>query len=124
MKKSTEYFQNTWISGNFPLKTWNHYENKGPRTNYALEGWQGRINRFAMKQHLNIFEFIELIKSEENASEFLITQLQTRGAPAKRRKTYRKVDKKLDHLKEKFQNNKTGMYDYLKAVGYLFAQWG
>ena len=35
-----------------------------------------------------------------------------------------KLTKKLDHLKEKFQNIKIGMCDYLKAVGYLFAQWG
>ena len=55
VKKSTEYFQNTWISGIFPLKTWNHYENIGPRTNNALGGWHGRINRFAVKPHPNIF---------------------------------------------------------------------
>ena len=79
---------------------------------------------YVKKPHPNIFEFTELIKSEESASEVLITQLRTGGVLAKRRNAYRKVDKKLDRLKEKFQNNKNGMCDYLKAVGYLFAQWG
>ena len=74
------------------------------------------------KWHPNIFEFTELIKSEESASEALITQLRTGGVPAKRCKTYRKVDSKLDRLQEKLQNNRIRMCDYLKAVGYLFAQ--
>ena len=26
------YFERTWISGVFPLKIWNHYDNAGPRT--------------------------------------------------------------------------------------------
>lgn len=71
----------------------------------------GRSIIFAMKSHPNIFESTEIIKSEESSSEVLIIQLWTRGALAERCKTYRKVDKKLDGLKEKFQNNKIEMCD-------------
>ena len=45
----------------FPIKLWNHYEHDGPRSNNALEGWHGRLNRLAMKPRTNLLEAIEKV---------------------------------------------------------------
>ncbi len=38
-----EYFQGTWIDGNYPLCMWNVYSLDGPRTNNNAEGWHSKI---------------------------------------------------------------------------------
>ena len=33
------YFEERWLNGPYPLKTWNYYQMKGPKTNNHVEGW-------------------------------------------------------------------------------------
>jgi len=43
-----EYFERTWVSGDFSASLWTHYDNVGPRTTNVAEGWHNRLNsRFA-----------------------------------------------------------------------------
>ena len=41
----------------------------GPRTNNNLEGWHSRVKTLAGKAHLNIFEMVELFKTEQSHME-------------------------------------------------------
>ena len=50
-----EYFHETWINGNFPLTIWNHFRSDIPRTNNNCEGYNNRLDKRAMKSHLNIY---------------------------------------------------------------------
>lgn len=34
-----EYFNTTWMRGQYPLALWNQFGNRGPRTNNATESW-------------------------------------------------------------------------------------
>ena len=54
-----DYFEGTWLNGNFSLSHWNVHLIDGPRTNNNLEGWHSRVKTLAGKTHLNIFEIIE-----------------------------------------------------------------
>ena len=54
------YFEERWLNGHYPLKTWNYYQMEGPKTNNHVEGWHNKINRAAGKAHPNIFELVEL----------------------------------------------------------------
>ena len=58
------YFEERWLNGPYPLKTWNYYQMEGPKTNNHVEGWHNKINRAAGKAHPNIFELVELFKTE------------------------------------------------------------
>ena len=57
------YFECTWLGGQFVPAKWNMYSEEGPRTNSHLEGWHSKVKKIAGKNHLNIFEMVELFKS-------------------------------------------------------------
>ena len=44
-----DYFDTTWMDGQFKLPMWNHHANTGPRTNNHIEGWHNRLKRISRK---------------------------------------------------------------------------
>lgn len=64
-----DYFEWTWLNGNFSLNQWNVHLLDGPGTNNNLEGWHSRVKTLARKAHLNIFEMVELFKTEHSHME-------------------------------------------------------
>ena len=76
-----DYFDRTWMNGQYPIEMWNFFKYDGPRTNNHVEGYHTRLMRKAGKIHPNIFEVVELFSQEEAASLVSILQLQS-GQPA------------------------------------------
>ena len=70
-----DYFERTWLNGNFSLSQWNVHSIDGPHTNNNLKGWHSRVKTLAGKAHLNIFEMVELFKTEQSHMEASILQL-------------------------------------------------
>ena len=47
IKDFTNYVLETWImNSTYPVCVWNQYNNKGPRTNNHVEGFNSKINNF------------------------------------------------------------------------------
>ena len=44
-----QYFQNTWLDGNFPIRMWNVYSLEGPRTNNNTEEWHSKLRKLQGK---------------------------------------------------------------------------
>lgn len=90
-----DYFECTWLNGQFWLTTWNVFMEDGRRTNNNLEGW----HKITGKSHLNIFEMFELFK--QASTEFGLRQLIAGGAlrsvPPKQR-TKERTNKKIRNL--------------------------
>ena len=80
-----EYFDKTWINGNFPLTIWNHFRSDIPRTNNNCEGYNSKLAKRAVKSHLNIYELILLFKSENANKEAHLLQLEGGQKPRKSR---------------------------------------
>ena len=57
-----EYFQCTWMRGQYPRAMWNFYNYDGPCTNNCLERWHNRLKRIVKKPHQNIYEIIHVFK--------------------------------------------------------------
>ena len=76
-----QYFQNTWLDGNFPIRMWNVYSMEGPRTNNNTEGWHSKLRKLAGKAHSNIYEAVTLFKSEQAATEVSCSWLQADCQP-------------------------------------------
>ena len=98
------YFEDTWLTGDFPTTSWNHHDTEGPRTNNHLEGWHRRINGIAGKKHPNIYELVELFQAEQESTVITIEQLQAGGATRRRAKFYTIKDRSIQRIKEKFNN--------------------
>ncbi len=81
-----EYFEETWLVGQFPLQQWSVYDNDSFRTNNHLEGWHNRLKRVVGKAHPNMFEFVEVVQKEQTATEVLLAQLEAGARPPRRAK--------------------------------------
>jgi len=44
LSPSSKYFGRTWVRGEFPPYLWTHFDNNGPRTTNAAEGWHNSLN--------------------------------------------------------------------------------
>ena len=66
------------FNGNFSLSQWNVHLIDGPHTNNNLEGWHSRVKTKVGKAHLNIFEVVELFKTEQSHVEADRTKTQNR----------------------------------------------
>ena len=50
-----QYFQDTWIDRNFPVRMWNVHYLDGPHTNNHAKGWHSKVRKLAGKVHPNIY---------------------------------------------------------------------
>ncbi len=46
-----EYFNRTWVNGQFTFRQWNYFNFDGHRTNNDVEGWHARLKRVVGKPH-------------------------------------------------------------------------
>ena len=69
-----------------------------------LKGGTQKIRKLASKAHPNIYEAVELFKAEQTATEVsLMLQLAAGGLPVRRRRKYRRHEKRLLTIKEKYE---------------------
>ena len=68
---------------------------KGPRRNNNLEGWHSKVKKIAGKNHLKIFEIVELFRKEQASTEVKLRQLMAGGtrrqAPRQRNQSHCKL---------------------------------
>ena len=59
-----DYACRTWVNedGKFERKMWNHFQNYKIRTTNSIESWHSKLQKAASKRHLNVYEFILLLK--------------------------------------------------------------
>lgn len=113
VQKLLMYMETTWIGrklrrtvkpGTFALNLWNVYQltlDLFPRTNNAVEAWHNVIAQFIGIAHPNIFNFINNIKLEQDATEVLITQIMSGVdvSPPPNKKNMRSGDRILNVVK-------------------------
>ena len=110
-----DFFQNTWLDGNFPIRVWNVYSMEGARTNNNTEGWHSKLRKLAGKAHPNIYEAVTLSKSEQAATEVIIMQLAAGGLSTRRRRKYKLHEKRLATIKKKYEAGDNMLSEFLKA---------
>ena len=69
-----QYFEKTWLRGQFPPSMWNHFEPSGPRTNNHVESFNAMINRQLSTAHPNMWKFITFIKTQDNKMTLWLLQ--------------------------------------------------
>ena len=112
----THYFEETWLNGQYHIFGWCVYSTEGPRTNNHVEGWHNKITRLAGKSHPNIYELVDLFKTEQAATEVTLRQLEAGGVLAPTRKAYRTKEIRLKTTQQKFTNDEYSLEQYITAV--------
>ncbi len=60
-----DYFDRTWVNGQFHFHQWNYFDIAGPHTSNHVEGWHSRLKKVVGKPHPNIYESIDVIKKRK-----------------------------------------------------------
>ena len=95
--KFKDYVTEIWVEGN--IQGWNQFDNDGARTTNHIEGWHSKVNKACQRSHPNIFVMVKLLQKEQAVNEAKIIQLQAGDKQCPRRKKYRKLDSRLQALK-------------------------
>ncbi|RWS22636.1 uncharacterized protein B4U80_00804 [Leptotrombidium deliense] len=116
-----DYMVKIWIGENakFKRQMWNHHNNYGPRTTNHLEGWHSGFNKKFNSPHPTFFQFLDVLKGEQNRFE---EDIESRGFGHPNpipRKAIRDRNKRIMDLKEQAQNNEITWLEFAGACGYL-----
>lgn len=111
-----KYYEDTWLNGNVPIASWNHYATEGPRTNNHVEGWHKKLNTVAGKTHPNVFEIVKVFQQEQAMTEVALQQLAVGGAIRRRNKFYRVKDTSIKRVKDKFVAGTYTLDEYIEQV--------
>ena len=113
-----QYYQETWLSGTFPLRLWNVHA-EGTRTNNHIEGWHSKRNKATRKMHPSIHELVDVIEVEQGANEVTLLRARLGAALTTRRPKYRNIDERLSRLRERYLAGETSTEEFLDAVQHL-----
>lgn len=106
------YYESTWIGvensrrrrsrdGLFEISMWNCFDlirSGRIRSNNSVEGWHNTFNRRIRIHHASIGK-INALKSEQNMTEIIISQINTgMNVNSKRRKTYQSIEERLKNI--------------------------
>ena len=81
-----------------------------------VKGWYAKMNRIAGKSHPNIFEVVELFKSEQATTEVTLQQLAAGGQPVVGRKQYQLKDARIKRIKEKHLAGDYSLDEYITCI--------
>lgn len=92
----------------FAIDLWNMYGLTLvgiPRTNNNVEGWHNRINSLGSWLHPKIFKFISDMMKEQKIVDLKVIQINAGEKPEKRARKYERLDERLLHLVESYNEN-------------------
>ena len=120
LKKFVEYVADNWIKSEiFPPTTWSVFM-EAVRTNDDLEGWHNALNRRAKgKTHLPLYCLIQLLNKEASLLAMQVRLVSDQKLRGHQRVTYKKMQKKLFSLWNKYQNGKRNSKQLLEACAHL-----
>ena len=100
------YYEDTWLDGDFPPRMWNVHT-AATRTNNAVEGWYNRLNRAIGCSHPNTYQLLTVLKTEQATTDLTLARADTGAPPPPRRRKYRDLDRRLDRLRGEYRNGQT-----------------
>ena len=110
-----EYFDSTWVNGQFQFHQWNYFDFEGPRTNNYVEGWHSQLKKVGGKSHPNIFELIEIMKKEEATTKMKMQVCESGATGPPRRRRVRERERRIQTLFQRFNGGTISTDEYLEA---------
>lgn len=117
VSKFKDYVTEQWVEGD--RRSWNHYENDGPRTTNHVEGWHHKINNQLRHCHPNIYTLIDLVQKEQAANEAKLFQHANGGKQRPRKRVYREREQMLIRLKHQLRTGDMDIMTYVDAASHL-----
>ena len=112
------YFENTWLKGNYPVKMW-CVHNETIRTNNRIEGWHSRMNKGLRHHHPNIYILTSYLRREQAVMELTLQRARLGGAPKSQRRKYRELDQRLTRIREGFRQGDSTVEEFLDSLMHI-----
>ncbi|XP_072166773.1 uncharacterized protein [Diadema setosum] len=120
MDDFTDYFNRTWMAGNFPIDMWNvHREER--RTNNDVEGWHNAFTRMVAKYHPNIWEFINALKKQHASVTAIRLQIEAGQVVGVRQPKYVRLNDRLQLLTARYLNGEIPQMHFLQTISHTLA---
>ncbi len=97
------YFQRTWLTPE-KIPRRNHFENDGPRTNNAVEGWHSSLKNKFSQTHLHLAKFLCELQGMCHDVGIRLVELMKGEPPKVRVATYVQNDARIQQAKHHFAN--------------------
>ena len=118
IRRFIAYFEPTWLDGQFPVHMWNVYHSN-IRTNNQVESWHSRLNRTVGLTHPNIYRLLDTLRREQTLTELTLQRARRGVSPPRRRRKYRDLDRRLDRLRDAYQQGLTKTEEFLDSVRHI-----
>jgi len=125
-----DYFEDTWLGRSqrnrrraplFPIEMWNTYSatvENDARTNNSIEGWNKRFMSLMSAHHPTFWKFVEVLRTEQGHTEFVLNQTIAGNPPNAKRRKYRNLDQRLLNIVSKYGTMSAD--EYLKGIACNF----
>jgi len=107
------YFDATWISGQFSMDLWSHYDNPGLRTTNHAKGFHSSLNtRFGLP-HPSLHVFLDWLQKLQFEVQARIIQLSAGRSAKRRRAEYVSNDASLWSARVEYGKRLESIFTYL-----------
>ena len=114
------YFENNYLHGNFPLRLWNVFNRPMEfRTNNMVESYHRRWNAAIGVHHPSLWVFVRILKDQHAVHEAAVEGMRQGNPPPLRRRKWRILERRINHLKEEYNNGIGNIDDYWQAVCHI-----
>ena len=111
LQEFADYFDRTWVRGEFPAELWTHYDHNGPRTTNATEVWHNSLNTHFGTPHPSLRVFLHWLQKCQFEVQGRCIQLAAGRPPKQQLSNYAAVNKDVWDAKVRY-----GM-----DIGHIFA---
>ena len=101
----------------FPIELWNVHDREStnpPRSNNSIEGWHNAFAQHVSITHPTITKLTDKIRREHSEFEIDIAQIRQGHEPKPKKKTYRRLDERIQRLVDDYRN--VDLSEYLKGL--------
>jgi len=95
LQELAEYFDRTWVRGDFPPELWSHFDHNGPRTTNVAEGWHNSLNTHFGTPHPSLRVFLHWLQKCQFEVQSRCIQLEAGRPPKQQLANYVTVNRQL-----------------------------
>ena len=117
VKPILDYFEKTWLNGQWKPAVWNHYDDDGPRSNNHAEAFNRVINAKLMSSHPNIWKYIDFLKKLDNKMVIEMSAKQSIKLPYYMNKQSKEVKARAQHeseLRDEYDSGSISLDEYIE----------
>jgi len=120
LRELCAYVENTWVtSRQWPPQSWSSFQSS-IRTNNDCEGWHNRLNNQSRRGKLDVYQLVPVLYRDAEFVSLQAVLVSERRLCRYQRKTYTRIQGRLNSLWELYTEKKLTTSELLKKCAYIY----